>query len=129
MRLPVALVVVLAACGDDGGSTVLDVVDAKVVDAGGTDGFVDAPADAPLVDGAMEITTACTNACTKLGACFTSSDPQDLQDCIGECSADLVDCTAQQVMEIDQCSQLACGVDEKSSPVVSCIAGISCVDM
>nr|MBA3451504.1 hypothetical protein [Deltaproteobacteria bacterium] len=46
----------------------------------------------------------------------------------GECSADLSDCSPQQVQAVDACSNQACG-NENASPLFDCLAAISCIEM
>ena len=121
-----ALILLAAACGDDGSSLPVDsapAIDARLVDA--------RPIDAPMVDApllidapASAITTACTNACNALGVCFMETDA----GCVGECSTDLADCTAQQVQAVDACTTQACG-DKNSSPLIECIMMVACVQL
>ncbi len=126
-----ALVVLAAGCGDDGSGQANPMLDAptdgQIVDARLDAPMIDAPMiDAPMpIDAAMSaITTTCMNACSALGVCFMDSDPS----CVGGCSADLADCTAQQVQDINACTTLACG-DQNASPIVDCIAAVTCVQM
>jgi len=56
--------------------------------------------------------------------CFMDSDPS----CVGECSADLADCTAQQVQEVEACTTMACG-DQTASPIIDCLSMVACVQM
>ena len=140
MRLPIGLILVLAACGDDGGGTGL--IDAPANDDARTgDAATDAPLvsdapgdatlpDAPTVDASMDVTTACTNACTKLNECFQETDPTELQGCIDDCSVDLADCTPAQVTQVDACSQSSCsGPNPDQWAITMCIGNIACVNM
>ncbi|MBA3465394.1 MAG: hypothetical protein H0T46_36015 [Deltaproteobacteria bacterium] len=119
---------ILVAC-DGGGKT---PPDAKHVDASGTIDapmidapMIDAPTvDAPMIDApvSMDITTACMHACDKLGTCL--GEPVEAQ-CYSDCAADLGDCTMQQVMDVDQCTQLACG--NMGDAIMTCLEAIACV--
>ena len=124
----VPLFVLLAAC-DGGGKTAPDAkqldaavaIDARPIDAP----MIDAPMiDAPMIDApvSMDITTACMHACDKLATC--SGEPVEAE-CYSECAADLGDCTAQQVMDVDGCSQLACG--NMGDAIMMCLEAIACV--
>ena len=132
--LACVLVIAATACGDDGASLPVDsgqridaAIDARMVDA--------RPIDAPTVDAptpidapAGAITTACTNVCAAIGVCFM--EPPDAT-CVAECSADLADCSAQQVQDVDACKTQACGdIESKtSSPLFTCLTAITCIDM
>lgn len=128
--LLLTLVFSVAACDGDGSSLPVDAtaavdaprIDARIVDAP----MIDAPMiDAPAIDAPPgSIALACMHACDAIGACTMDTDP----GCVGECSADLADCTAQQIQDIDACTTLACG-DATSSPLIECIAAVPCVDM
>lgn len=84
--------------------------------------MIDAPVDAPpMTDPA--ITATCTDLCDALGVCAMDTDA----GCVGECSDDLADCSAQQVMDLDACKTEACG-DEDDSPIVNCLLAVGCVD-
>lgn len=124
--------IVLAACSDEGTSLPVDsaapidaATDARLVDARPVDAMIDAP---PIIDAPPSaITTACTNACAALGVCAADTDA----GCVGECSADLADCSAQQVQAVDACSTQACGDidDPANSPIFMCLTAISCIEM
>jgi hypothetical protein len=93
--------------------------------------MIDAPMiDAPTIIDAppSAITNACTDLCAALGVCFM--EPPDA-DCVSGCSADLADCSAQQVQDADACKTMACGdIENKAaSPLISCLTAISCIDM
>ena len=131
--LACVFVVAAAACGDDGSSLPVDsahpsdaAIDARVIDA--------RPIDAPMVDAptiidapATAITAACTDVCAALGVCFMDSDAT----CVAECSADLADCSAQQVQDVDACKTAACGDigNKATSPLFMCLAAVSCIEM
>jgi len=123
MRYGALIAIVLAACGDDGSSSnpphpdAAPGIDAKMVDAA-----VDAPPDAPPTNPA--ITATCTDLCNAIGVCVMETPDAG---CVTDCSADLADCTAQQVTDLDACKTQACG-DETSSPLIDCIGAVTCVD-
>jgi hypothetical protein len=71
----------------------------------------------------MEITMACTNVCERIGVCFEEMVPGS---CVTECSADLADCTPQQVMDVDACAQSECG--DQGETLGMCITAVACVD-
>ncbi|HUS28002.1 MAG TPA: hypothetical protein VMZ53_05820 [Kofleriaceae bacterium] len=123
MRYSLLIAMVLAACGDDGGSSTPHPDAAQMVDARMIDAAIDAPPDAPPADNAA-ITMTCTDLCDAIGVCFM--EPPDAS-CVTDCSADLADCTAQQVTDLDACKTEACG-DETASPIFDCITAVSCVD-
>lgn len=124
MRYGTLVEVWVAAC--DGGSNAppphaAKVADARMADARMVDAFV--LMDAPFAD-STAITTACTNLCAALATCFMERRDDD---CVAECSADLADCTAEQVMTLDACKSEDCG-DEDDSPFFTCITAVSGVD-
>ncbi len=130
MRTLLATLILCAACGDDGSSLPVDAravdaaIDARIIDAP-----IDAPPDAYIPDAPPgAITTACTNACAKISACVM--EPVDAT-CVAECSADLADCSATQVAEVDACTTQDCGdlADETTSPLLACLTAIACIDM
>lgn len=125
------LLVLAAACDGDGSSLPTDsgqppMIDARIVDA--------RPVDAPMIDApqvidapAGSIANACMHACAALGVCFM--EPTD-PDCVSGCSADLADCSPQQVQQVDACSTQACGdIQNNNSPIITCLSAISCIDM
>ena len=118
MRFGWIVVAVLGAC-DGGGKTPPDAAQDVLVHA--PDAAIDAMPDATVVP--MNIADACMHACDKVAMC--ANDPVETT-CYGECAADLADCTAQQVMDVDACSQLACGTNGEA--VGECIVAIACVD-
>ena len=123
MRYGALIVLVLAACGDDGSSSNPPHPDAAVhIDARMIDAVVDAPPDAPSTDPA--ITMTCTDLCNAIGVCAMETPDAT---CVTECSADLADCTAQQVTDLDACKTEACG-DENDSPLINCVIAVGCVD-
>jgi len=132
MRTLLSSLVVLVACGDDGSSLPVDArsVDAAVgIDARLIDAPLDAPPDAYVPDAPPgAITAACTSACSAIATC--AMEP-DTGDCVGECSADLADCTPVQVQAVSDCTTEACGdlMDKGNSPLISCLTAISCIDM
>jgi len=131
MRTFLATLLLLAACGDDGSSLPVDArsVDAALgIDARPIDAAIDAPPDAYIIDAPPgAITTACTNACSKISTC--AGEPDD-PTCVGECSADLVDCSAMQVQDLEACLSMPCGdIEDKNNPLIQCFQAITCVDM
>lgn len=98
--------------------------DAKLIDAPRPiDAALDAPPDAPN----MNVVTACMHACDAIFVCL--NEPVD-GECYSECAEDLADCSAQQVAEIDACTSEACGdIENKDSPLLTCIMGVTCIDM
>jgi hypothetical protein len=128
--LVLALILASAACDGDGSSLPVDATAAA--DAPRIDGrIVDAPMiDAPMIDAPMidappgSIAQACMHACDAIGVCAMDTDP----GCVGECSADLADCTPQEVGQVDACTTMACG-DANGSPLIECIAAVPCVEM
>lgn len=124
-----ALIVIATACGDDGSSLPVDsapAIDARLVDARPIDApMIDAP---PVIDAPPSaITMACTNVCAALGVCFMDSDA----GCVDGCSADLADCSAQQVQDVDACKTQACGDPQspETSPMFMCLMAITCIEM
>jgi hypothetical protein len=125
----------VAACGDDGGrspATTDAATDAIVIVDALPDAPLDAPPDAPPVDAPptipAEVTAACTQACNALGVCFGNTDPGKLDECVGECSLDLLDCSSPQVAAVQACSTEECG-DEEGGPIIDCLMAIACVEM
>ncbi len=135
-RLVVLAPILLAltgGCDGDGSSLPVDgapQTDAALIDAGPVDG---PPTDSPLGD-AAEITdastgaiaTACMHACAAIGVCFMDSD----SSCEGECSADLADCSDEQVQAVDACSTQGCGdlANPETSPLLMCLTAIACIE-
>jgi hypothetical protein len=124
MRYLALIATVLVGCGDDGSSSTPhpdapQMVDARMVDARMADASVDSP---PPTDPA--ITTTCTDLCNAIGVCAMETPDAG---CVTECSADLADCTAQQVTDLEACKTEACG-DETNSPLINCIGAVTCVD-
>jgi hypothetical protein len=89
-----------------------------MIDARMADAAIDAPPTNPA------ITMTCTDLCNALSTCFM--EPLD-PDCVSECSADLADCSAQQVTDLDACKSEACG-DRDNSPIITCLGVVGCVD-
>lgn len=127
MRFALLTMLLLGAC-DGGGKTAADakllidspavVIDAPMIDA--------VPIDAPMIDAmadaappSMEIMTACMHACDAIATC--ANEPPDTT-CYSECGADLGDCTMQQVMDVDTCSQGACNA------LVTCLMAVTCIE-
>ena len=127
MRTVICVLLVLSACGDPESARVdaaIVIIDSKPVDA--------AVPDSPPPDAAVDpaIAAACMNACDALAMCFggPSGDP----DCNMGCAEDLVDCTSQQLADIDACLTEECGDDPKdpeNSPLIQCIMAVPCVEM
>lgn len=133
-NLLLILIVTAAACDGDGSSLPTDAsgtVDApRAIDAP-INPMIDAPMiDAPMIDAFVidappgSIAMACMDACNAIGVCAMGTDA----GCVAECSADLADCTPQQVMDVDACTTLACG-DANGSPLLECITAVACVQM
>ena len=127
MRFALLTVVLIGAC-DGGGKTAPDakpmsdaqvvVVDAAVIDAVA----IDAPMIDAMVDAgppSMEVMTACMHACDAISICEGGAPSTT---CYSACGADLGDCTMQQLMDVDACSQIAC------PSIVMCLEAITCVD-
>lgn len=115
--------VLMACSGDDSGSSTPHPDAPRMIDARMPDAAIDAPPDAPGANSAA-ITMTCTDLCNAIGVCAMETPDAG---CVTECSADLADCTAQQVTDLDACKTQACG-DEDDSPLINCVAAISCVD-
>ena len=128
MRTLALSILLLAACDNDNNKQIdasVTPIDApKIIDAPKPiDAAVDAPPDAPN----MNVVTACMHACDAISVC--AMEPLG-QECYDECAEDLADCTAQQVATIDACSTEACGdIENKDSPLLTCVINVSCVDM
>lgn len=123
MKLALTFVLVVAAGCDDGGSS--QPPDApKLVDAAPPDAAPDAPPDA--LDTA-KLTMACMKACDAVGACLM--EPVG-PDCYSECAVDLGDCTSQELTAIEACTTEPCGdpQDPESSPMMTCLIAVGCVD-
>ncbi len=131
MRPALVTMLLLGACGDSGKPAAPDAKllidgpvasDAPMIDASAIDApMVDAPTLDAMVDAAppsMEAMTACMHACDAIATCEGVA-PSSV--CYSECGADLGDCTMQQVMDVDTCSQAAC------ASVVMCLQAIACV--
>ncbi len=122
MRTLALSILLLAACDKDEpkqADAAIKVIDApKPIDAA-----IDAAPDAPN----MNVVTACMHACDALAACFMEpADPQ----CNTRCQTDLADCTVEQVAAVDACSTEMCGdIQNNDSPLITCITGVSCVEM
>ncbi len=129
MRTLALSILLLAACDKDepkhadASVTVIDAPPADAAVDAVPDARPDAPADAPN----MDVVTACMHACDAIATCVMQpADP----DCYMGCQEDLADCTAQQVATIDACSTEMCGdIINEMSPLIDCIAGVSCVQM
>ena len=136
---------VVAACGDDAATPdaapiVADAptnqLDAPPVPT--LDGSVDAPvapadAPAPLADAdptlpdarpdAVAMPTACTRVCETLELCSTMmADPT----CVDLCNADIGDCTAAQVMQLETCNMLGCPGGDASA-FFACMMMVGCL--
>ncbi len=132
MRLAL-LVILVTACGDDGGTT-LPPVDAardapRLIDAprdAPVDARPDAPGDAFVIDAPMNVANACANVCAAIAVCLgLTEDP----DCRGDCAVDLADCSMAQVTQVDACSNVPCGPGMgEDNGVVMCLEQISCID-
>lgn len=128
MRFALVTMLVLGAC-NGGGKTALDaapmkdaavvLIDAAMIDAAPDTPMLDAMLDAGPVP--MNIADACMHACDKIAMC---ANQQPDTTCAGECAADLGDCSAQQVMDVEACSQLAC---TDAEAIVTCLEAIACV--
>ena len=125
MRFLALSILLVAACGKDEPKHVdasVTIGDAKPIDAA-----VDAPPDAPPDASNMSVVAACMHVCDALGVCFM--EPTD-PECYSDCQTDLADCTAQQVATIDACSTEMCGdIEDESSPIITCITNVACVEM
>ncbi len=129
MRFALLTMLLVGAC-DGGGRTAPDAATAKdaavvQIDAPMVDAAPDAPMIDAMVDAAplpMNVVDACMHACDKISTCEGQAPDTT---CYGECGADLGDCTAQQVMDVEACSQLTCPTD--SEPIVLCLMAITCV--
>lgn len=130
MRYAIALVFVLWACDGGDSTPKVDASTGTTIDAA-------RPIDAarsidamPMPDaGNSMITATCTSLCDMIGVCVM--EPTD-PTCASECAADLADCTAQQVLELDACKTKMCGDivnDPDNSPLVTCVMAVSCVNM
>ncbi|MSP16244.1 MAG: hypothetical protein EXR73_06450 [Myxococcales bacterium] len=136
---------VVAACGDDAATPDASpiVADAPTnqpdaPSAPTLDGSVDAPvapadAPAPLADAdptlpdarpdAVTMPTTCTRVCETLELCITMmANPE----CVAQCNADLADCTAAQVMQIETCNMLGCPGGDPSA-FGACMMMVGCV--
>jgi hypothetical protein len=129
MRTLALSILLLVGCNKDDNNKQIDAsmtpIDAaKIIDAPKPiDAAVDAPPDAPN----MNVVTACMHACDAFSVC--AMEPLG-QECYDECAEDLADCTAQQVAAVDACSTELCGdIENKDSPLLTCITNVTCVDM
>lgn len=101
-------------------------------DAGAPDaGEPDAGADAGMVDaaipdaGPLGLEMLCMDVCAALGACFGMPAPPE---CMGKCAADLADCSAAQLVEIDACRSRSCMTGPSGLPMIAeCIGAVGCV--
>jgi hypothetical protein len=129
MRNGLALLWAVCACGGVvGGPGHTDAAVDGAVDAATV---VDASPDAPLPPDPplVTVTSACTNLCNKLASCLGTTDPDALQGCIDNCETDLVDCSFDEVTDVDMCSQATCtGDDPTQWELTTCITAIPCVD-
>ena len=123
MRTAISVLLVLCACGDPESAR----VDAAILII---DSAIDAAPDAPPPDAGPDpaVVAVCMKACDTLAACFggRSGDPDSTMGC----TEDLVDCTSQQLADIDACLTEECGDDDdpESSPMIECIIAVPCVD-
>ncbi|MBS1122576.1 MAG: hypothetical protein H6Q90_4804 [Deltaproteobacteria bacterium] len=117
MRMTLLVLSLFAVACDDEKQTVMDA-------AASIDGPFDASIDAPMPDAPPSaIDKACKTACDKLATCaMAPADPE----CNAECAADLVDCTPQQLQDLEACAALDCDGGE-SNPFVDCLQMIACV--
>ena len=69
------------------------------------------------------ITDLCTTACNYFADCFKGSPTK----CITECSADLGDCSAAQLDEVDACNQAAMGDCGLTNAFETCLQSIACI--
>jgi hypothetical protein len=128
MRTLALSILVIAACGGDDSNHKQIDASIKIIDAPKPiDAAVDAVPDAPPDATPMNVVTACMHACDAIGVCVMEPFGQE---CYDECAADLADCTAAQVMAIDACSTEMCGdIENKMSPLLTCIQNVACVEM
>ncbi len=106
MRIPLACLFVIAvvACGGD--------------DTSDTDAASDA-------GGVLSIPTVCLHVCDTLFAC--TGMPADPECNVG-CEADVIDCSAEQLRQLDACAGTVCPPGNPD-PVVACLMAVGCVDM
>jgi hypothetical protein len=128
--LLVMMTVFAVACGDDGGQTpAIDAPTTPVVDAPTTPVVdapeqIDAPSVAPDAMVPAEIAAACTAACDKLTTCLMQPPTPE---CNSGCETDLLDCTPEQVQQVQACAALECGADPQTGPVFMCLTAIPCI--
>jgi hypothetical protein len=116
------LVALLCGCGgDDKPAT----IDAPAADAVLSDAAIDAPSDG-LPDAppaSMEAIAACEHICNRIYECVGETpDPR----CTTSCASDLFDCTPQEIMQVDACTQAECG--DFAEGIAICLEPIACTD-
>ena len=141
MRIPLACLFVIAvvACGGDDTSDTDAGIDAPVVVPDAPVVVPDAPVvvpdapvvvpDAPVVvpdaGGVLSIPTVCMHACDTILAC--TGMPANPECNVG-CEADLIDCSAEQLRQIDACAGTVCPPGNPET-VMLCLMAVGCVDM
>lgn len=114
--LLLSLLLVTTACGDDGGAG----TDASATPDGTEIDAASEPPDAmPDPDPDAGPTSLCGRLCATIMTCFEQGPGGE---CEGECSADLADCTLDELGTLDGCSTLGC------EQIFDCIVAVPCVD-
>ena len=125
MKAAAAIALLLFACDPDDSSSPKTDAAIQLIDSRSPDAPRPIDAGIDAIPGA--VTETCTNLCNAIGVCVNDTDPS----CVGECSADLADCTAQQLQTLDDCKTEACGdfKTKDGSPLMTCIINVACVEM
>lgn len=69
----------------------------------------------------MDITAACMHICNRVYECVRSTPPPS---CATSCATDLLDCTPQEVTQVDACTQADCG--DSADGIAMCLQSIAC---
>ena len=113
-----SLLFLSTACGDDGATSPdasSDSPDAATVDA-----EVDPTPDAAPVPPDAGPETLCGRLCATILTCFDEGGGGE--ECEAGCSADLADCSLDELGSLDSCSTLGC------EEIVDCIVAVPCID-
>lgn len=116
------LIALSCGCGSDDNPAVIDAPAADAVPADAI--TIDAPSDGLLPDAppaSMEIMAVCMHLCDQVYECVGATPPSS---CGTACASDLLDCTPQDLMQIDACAEADCG--DRAAGIAICLDPIAC---
>jgi hypothetical protein len=115
------LVALWCGCGSDETPQLIDARDADAVPTDAitsdvpSDGLPDAPPASP------EIIAACMHICDRIYECVDMTAPPS---CASACAVDLLDCTPQDILDIEACARADCG--DVADGIAMCLEPIAC---